>query len=493
MSGANPSKMTELNLSLSQIPFNSLDKLLKDMCKNTSRSRRRSRRSVSHAQYCKGVQLPECMLEGGILKLLLASLASLGHHPHRQREPHFADEHVRVTNSALNCCFTLAHITASSKKTTLVSTASGFLRPASVDVNGNFYWSKGTGFGAGPTAQQWNPRETLNQQKLEEENVLRILGILGSYLEWCGEELSDQAVELLDHSCVISALASYLGNDSVLDISRHFDLYEMSLKLLQELIANQKLRPLTGRSNMFELVKNMKQLVESYTNRIKQASKEDSLIRLLSVLKSTFDSLNSLVKPGQEPKPNPVDLSSISPEEVEKAYCLVMKELQYDAYPITSQVVNGRGAFKANVPYYYESSLNQLTQLNNANRAKRLAQESVTLSKSLPLSFSSSVLIRCDEERLDVMKVLITGPQGTPYANGCFEFDVFFPSDYPTTPPMINLATTGNNTVRFNPNLYQDGKVCLSILNTWNGRPEERWNGQVSSLLQVHIAALCFI
>lgn len=105
------------------------------------------------------------------------------------------------------------------------------------------------------------------------------------------------------------------------------------------------------------------------------------------------------------------------------------------------------------------------------------------------------------------MKVLITGPSDTPYANGCFEFDVFFPADYNTSPPYVNLLTTGNHSVRFNPNLYNDGKVellhcttlhvvmvnnayyfsqvCLSILNTWHGRPEEKWNPHTSSFLQV--------
>ena len=29
--------------------------------------------------------------------------------------------------------------------------------------------------------------------------------------------------------------------------------------------------------------------------------------------------------------------------------------------------------------------------------------------------------------------------------------------------------TTSNGTVRFNPNLYRNGKVCLSILGTWEG------------------------
>ena len=38
-------------------------------------------------------------------------------------------------------------------------------------------------------------------------------------------------------------------------------------------------------------------------------------------------------------------------------------------------------------------------------RMKRLAQEAVTLSTSLPLSYSSSVFVRTDLERLDIMKV----------------------------------------------------------------------------------------
>jgi ubiquitin-protein ligase len=87
--------------------------------------------------------------------------------------------------------------------------------------------------------------------------------------------------------------------------------------------------------------------------------------------------------------------------------------------------------------------------------------------------------------------VLITGPAETPYANGCFEFDVYFPPDYPNSPMLINLETTGHHTIRFNPNLYNDGKVCLSVLNTWHGRPEEKWNAQTSSFLQVYLLFVC--
>lgn len=59
---------------------------------------------------------------------------------------------------------------------------------------------------------------------------------------------------------------------------------------------------------------------------------------------------------------------------------------------------------------------------------------------------------------------LITGPFDTPYEGGFFLFLFRCPPDYPIHPPRVKLITTGHNTVRFNPNFYRNGKVCLSIL-----------------------------
>jgi hypothetical protein len=44
-----------------------------------------------------------------------------------------------------------------------------------------------------------------------------------------------------------------------------------------------------------------------------------------------------------------------------------------------------------------------------------------------------------------------------------------YPDQYPIVPPRVTLKTTGGGKVRFNPNLYACGKVCLSILGTWEG------------------------
>ena len=133
---------------------------------------------------------------------------------------------------------------------------------------------------------------------------------------------------------------------------------------------------------------------------------------------------------------------------------------------------------------------------NTKAKTKRLAREiaSFAASDGLPLSPGSAICVRSDEERMDKMRALVTGPSGTPYALGCFVFDVYFPEDYPNKAPLVNFDTTGGGRVRFSPNLYADGKVCLSLLGTWHGgHASEKWNSSSSTLLQVLISIQAMI
>ncbi|KAK3912724.1 Ubiquitin-conjugating enzyme E2 Z [Frankliniella fusca] len=74
-----------------------------------------------------------------------------------------------------------------------------------------------------------------------------------------------------------------------------------------------------------------------------------------------------------------------------------------------------------------------------------------------------------DEGNFMKYHAIVMGPDETPYEKGFFYFIVTFPDDYPLRPPGVQFMTTGGGTVRFNPNLYCCGKVCLSILGTWPG------------------------
>ena len=75
-----------------------------------------------------------------------------------------------------------------------------------------------------------------------------------------------------------------------------------------------------------------------------------------------------------------------------------------------------------------------------------------------------------NEDNIYNGKAMIIGPSDTPYQYGYYFFNFTFSNDYPYSPPKVSFCTQGEQ-VRFNPNLYTNGKVCLSLLNTWPGDP----------------------
>ena len=117
---------------------------------------------------------------------------------------------------------------------------------------------------------------------------------------------------------------------------------------------------------------------------------------------------------------------------------------------------------------------------------RRLMRELRALNDDLPQpNCASTILVRYDAEKPAFMRALITGPPATPYAHGCFEFEIRCPEDYPASPPTVRILTTKRGTAQFGPNLYADGLVCLSLLGTWEG---PGWEPAQSSLLQVLVS-----
>ena len=105
-----------------------------------------------------------------------------------------------------------------------------------------------------------------------------------------------------------------------------------------------------------------------------------------------------------------------------------------------------------------------------------------------PLTDNGIYYVHDDE---DMMKgyALIMGPSDTPYFGGNFFFEFNYPTDYPHSPPQVLYCTNGD-AVRFNPNLYCNGKVCISVLNTWKG---EQWTScqTISTILLTLCTLLC--
>jgi ubiquitin-protein ligase len=121
-------------------------------------------------------------------------------------------------------------------------------------------------------------------------------------------------------------------------------------------------------------------------------------------------------------------------------------------------------------------------------KARRFNNEIKAFTHGLPCHASSAIFVVMDETRMDLIKALISGPEDSPYEHGLYLFDILCPGSYPDMPPLVSIMTTGEGSVRFNPNLYDSGYVCLSIINTWDSMPEEMWNPQQSNLLQVLVS-----
>eukprot|EP00271_Cylindrocystis_brebissonii_P021302 TRINITY_DN751_c0_g1_i1.p1 TRINITY_DN751_c0_g1~~TRINITY_DN751_c0_g1_i1.p1 ORF type:complete len:665 (-),score=110.04 TRINITY_DN751_c0_g1_i1:225-2219(-) len=173
---------------------------------------------------------------------------------------------------------------------------------------------------------------------------------------------------------------------------------------------------------------------------------------------------------------------------IKDEYVRRLGPLQFDAVSFRNESTGALGH------YYRDSAAGKSAAgaEGDRRRGQRVAREIAALNENLPLSWEASIFVRVDEERPDFVKALIIGPQGTPYADGCFLFDIWLPDDFPEAPPQAYFCTTNGGTVRFNPNLYNCGYVCLSLLGTWSG---PSWEPETSTLLQllVSIQALIFV
>ncbi len=116
---------------------------------------------------------------------------------------------------------------------------------------------------------------------------------------------------------------------------------------------------------------------------------------------------------------------------------------------------------------------------------KRIRTDKKRLEKN-PLQ---DIFIKWNPENIREATVMMIGPEKTPYEKGFYFFDMTFPPEYPFKCPSVKF-TTRDGITRFHPNLYRNGKVCLSLLGTWSG-PGWSPSQNVSSLLMAIYSLLC--
>lgn len=84
----------------------------------------------------------------------------------------------------------------------------------------------------------------------------------------------------------------------------------------------------------------------------------------------------------------------------------------------------------------------------------------------------NQTFVRVYEQRIDLLRPVIIGPQGTPCHAVCSSLTLHSLVNISIyKPPMATYRSYG---LRLNPNLFSNGYVCLSLLNTWDGQGHDR-------------------
>ena len=426
-------------------------------------------------------------------------------------------------------------------------------------------WKKGTGYGNSNTSN-WDIKKYIKSQKEKEIKTNESLFIIKNLIEK-NEDSKENIIEIINNSVLIDCITSYLRGGSLLEFSKHRDMYELILSILdiiikkcdkdsdkifiknnskiplvniidnlnkkieQTQIINKKSLDISFNNNEIrEMFKKFKELTElksfdveifkrlvskiCLVDKPKELNLEDPLILIKDIKTKptyltgfSFKKIVDLVTEMKKNKLNEVlceDKNNQDDDKINKYIIAIneyftnklqnivekvsIKSIEHSNYNEYQHMFKDRifsieSSIAGENNYYYKKNLKNI--LPNRKYIRRMQKEWSILYE-LPIHYNSSIFARADQNHVSCMKVMITGPDDTPYDSGIFIFDVLIPSDYPMNPPKVIFKNTGGK--RFNPNLYNCGKVCLSLLGTWSGDSNEKWIPSESTLNQIFIS-----
>jgi ubiquitin-protein ligase len=359
------------------------------------------------------------------------------------------------------------------------------------DDNNTNKKTRGVGYGSDKTGdnKSWDVNSYLEGKKSNSSQIVYIIKLLINFFNCQNFIMNENLMKTFLESPILPCLESAFRGGTLLELSKDSELYMTYLEFTVILSKNHSLIPLLleiskdykpiQTQSVYELLSMLNDGAKLFMNCLRQSAKKEKSNeeKLATEIISTFDIVSKNIKQYQSGGLHGKNYSEILKLPLEKSYPLLLRELTFDYMSMK----NLNGAY---VHYYSSNSSGEPTPA----KAIRLAQEFADLPRALPCESTNSIYVRIDKDNMDFMKVLIIGSEGTPYSNGAFQFDVFFDSQYPNAPPKVTLMTTGGGTTRFNPNLYANGKVCLSLLGTWRGQSTENWDPKISTLLQVLIS-----
>jgi ubiquitin-protein ligase len=305
----------------------------------------------------------------------------------------------------------------------------------------------GTGYGNG-CENKWDISKYIDVNKTIDKNNINIINEINNYIIKSNSKNTNSDI------IIPNELYTYIINKfegiNLLIFNNNIELYKVLLKTLDLININ------TINTNIFNIIDDIKDIVN---NSIEL--EENYMCTYLHYI----DIYEKYAKNIQINKEEKMELD-------ENNYIKMIKENNYGTMKLDN----------------YHRFYNERKNTISSKTIMRIMGEMSSLRKDLPINWDSSIIMRIIPTNTNLLSFIIVGPKDTPYHNGLFEFHAYFPNEYPSVVPQVLINTTDNGKVRFNPNLYSNGKVCLSLLGTWRGEKGESWIPEISTFFQVMIS-----
>jgi len=110
---------------------------------------------------------------------------------------------------------------------------------------------------------------------------------------------------------------------------------------------------------------------------------------------------------------------------------------------------------------------------------KRLLKEvnKLIIQQQQKILIENDYIVYMDETNINKVYGMIKGPNDSVYRHKFIKLEFDIPQDYPHSPPKVKFIN--HDAVRIHPILYEDGRTCATILNTWGDSKFEKWTSSM--------------
>jgi ubiquitin-protein ligase len=329
-------------------------------------------------------------------------------------------------------------------------------------------WNAGTGYGH-EGLSSWDIKKFTKEKEDINSRIEYILVLINGLI-------TEENKEIVNNDILKNYILKSISGINLLELQEKSSLYTEIFKGLEKLFTLNiiTINDIKKISGLVDIINDLKDSIAQLLGNIEMENNDVFLLKVNDILNMISNNIHIDIINDK----SIININDNIHSDNLNNYITMVKKYMFTDYEI---------------PSYY-TDFKDSGKLSKQSMV-RIMSEIQGFKKNLPVDWDTSILFRYSKKNIQSCSFYIIGPKDTPYHNGIFEFNLFFPYNYPNEAPKVLLLTTGGGTVRFNPNLYNCGKVCLSLLGTWSGQDGEKWNPKISTALQVLISiqSLIFI